>query len=92
MNYPQEFIDKCKEVYPTWDDLHRLLDSGNRFAGRLLDDGCCGDDEPTNKQILECKNIDELKLLQAKAKKYQDRAQLYYDWCKLDDAQTPKIR
>ena len=40
MKYPQEFIDRCKKAYPNWEKLHEMLESGNDFAGRYLDDSC----------------------------------------------------
>jgi hypothetical protein len=79
MEYPKEFIEKCKAVYPTWTQLHELLEAGNDFAGRFLDDSQHSAKVST-KEILEAKTLEEI---QVKAKIVQAKTDLYSEWGKL---------
>lgn len=38
MKYSDELLKECLEAYPDWRELHDLIQTGNEFAGRLLDD------------------------------------------------------
>lgn len=38
MKYPETFITLCKEVYPTWIELHEFLNRGScNMVGKLLE-------------------------------------------------------
>lgn len=78
MEYPKEFIEKCKAEYPELTNLHELLNSGNLFAGRYLDDSCST--SIPIQTILEAKSLNEL---QKKAKIQERRVALYVEWCEL---------
>lgn len=83
MVYPEAFIQKCKEVYPTWTELHQRLEAGDVFAGRYLDDsryglGVSSDD------ILNATSLPEL---QAKVRNHQLKVELYSEWCDMYDKQ-----
>lgn len=76
MNYPEEFIRKCKEAYPTWGDLHHHLEAGHMIAGRLLDDASQGS-IPLD-TILK---TTDLKQLQDQAREHKMKRELYGEWC-----------
>ena len=78
MYYPESFKVKCKELYPTWDSLHRLLEQGNSFAGRYLDDARYSG--VSLDEILNATSLDDLK---QKARLGRAKEQLYAEWCDL---------
>ena len=78
MDYPQSFINECKEVYPDYARLHELLESGNVFAGRYLDDS-----SSSSISIREILNSNSLEELKEKAKLMQRRVDVYSKWCVL---------
>jgi hypothetical protein len=74
----QEFIDKCKRIYPTWLDLHKHLDRKDEVVGRYLcDSSYNGIDFDI---ILESRSLEELKEL---AKIGKERQNLYSEWLKM---------
>jgi predicted component of type VI protein secretion system len=85
MKYPQEFVDKCKQVYPGWVELHRKLDSGDTFAGRYLDDARQGL-QPLE-EVISGMTPEEVALA---VKQYHDRKECYIEWGKLYDTQFPR--
>lgn len=38
MEYPKEFIERVKEEYPDWGELHESLEQGTIFVGQYLKD------------------------------------------------------
>jgi len=83
--YPQEFIDKCKKVYPDWTDLHTKLTEGWTFVGRYLDDARCG--SISTKKILAATSLEELK---EEARHCLESEHLYAEWCDIYEAQHGK--
>lgn len=86
MNYPKEFVEKVKKVYPNWKRLHEALDAGSYMVGRYLCDSTC--DSVSLEKILDADNIEDLK---ETAKLASERNSVYTEWCKLYDIQVPKI-
>lgn len=86
MNYPQDFIDEVKAVYPDWADAHKMAANGNAFLGRLLDDASC--DSITVKEILEATSLDELK---KKALILKRKFSLYQWWGRLYDQRRQSV-
>jgi hypothetical protein len=82
VKYPQQFVDRCKKVYPNFPALHNALDTGNVFAGRYLDDsrsmGIRYD------EILSAKSLDDLKAMAAREKQ---KEALYREWWDYYEAQ-----
>jgi hypothetical protein len=78
MNYPVEFKNKAKRLYPTWNDLHKMLDAGQTFAGRYLDDASSS--TMSLNDILSAKSLDDL---QNKARIEMEKNKLYIEWCEL---------
>ena len=83
--YPEDFIKKCKIVYPEWPDLHYYLDHHKtREVGRCLEvaKGLSIDED----QIISLfRNKKEHKILEA-AKRAQEKRNLYTEWCEIFDA------
>ena len=84
MNYPKEFKDKVKQVYPDFTLLHERLESGDEFVGRILND--CSGKCITNKEVLSL----SYKALKELAKKYNEQDNLYKKWYKLYRDQMEK--
>lgn len=36
LNYPMDFINKAKALYPYWKNLHEALDDGSTSVGQYL--------------------------------------------------------
>lgn len=83
MYYPDDFIRRCKEVYPTFTRLHELLDCGGIFAGRVLDDSRYG--SVSNKDILNAESLEDLTELKERAELVKKKNALYSEWCDLYD-------
>ncbi len=86
LSYPQSFIEKCREVYPTWEDLHKLLDTGSFLVGRLLEMGC-GFALDEQQIITLFQNKKENKILEAALRAQKKRA-LYVEWAGLMDKRS----
>jgi hypothetical protein len=78
MIYPKEFIEKCKKLYPDWTKLHWMLDEGNTFVGRYLDDSSSTSIHINT--VLFANSLDELKL---KAQDMKEKLNLYKEWCEI---------
>jgi hypothetical protein len=86
MKYPQEFIGRCKAVYPTWTELHVRLERGDTFAGRYLDDARHAAGVSTN-EVLSATSLEEV---QAQARLADEKTALYVEWGRLYDEQFPR--
>jgi hypothetical protein len=75
MQYPDDFVKRCKETYPDFYDLHEALDDGLVFAGRYLDDSRYGG--VSNKDILRAESLEQVQEL---ARQCEMRNQLYKEW------------
>ena len=81
--YPQEFVEKAKQIYPSWDDLHFLLGQNSKRVGGLLYDarGLSIDED----QIVSLfRNNKQDKVLEA-AKRAQAKRELYNEWSEIVD-------
>jgi hypothetical protein len=76
MEYPKEFVEKAKRLYPNWKRLHELLDKGSPFVNTLLREA-----RPVNSisfaKVLNAKSLEEL---QEYAKLELERSELYLEW------------
>lgn len=78
MQYPPEFVAKCKRLYPNWTDLHRYLDAGDVIVGRYLDDNrSYGVSFPI---IFAANTLAEVQKL---ARESLERNRLYAEWYRL---------
>jgi len=75
MKYTEEFKDRVKKLYPNSKQMHEMLDNGNAFLGRLLDDN--SPSGISNETILKAKSLTELQQL---ATTNQAKIQLYKDY------------
>lgn len=82
INYPKEFKEKCKKVYPDWTQLHNFLDLNNPYAGRLLNDAAL--DVISPEDIINATSLDELK---NKALAIKEKEELYSEWYKIFSSQ-----
>ena len=85
MKYPEDFKQRVKETYPSNPfGIFEMMDKGNVFVGRILDDSSCG--TIRNQDILDADTPEKVQALKDKAADYKQRRQLYSDWCKLYQA------
>jgi hypothetical protein len=76
IKYPKAFIEKAKRVYPEWNSLHNLLDSGSQFVGRMLYEA-----QPSGQiAIVRVLNAESLEELQEYARNEVAKAELYAEW------------
>lgn len=83
ITYPTDFVEKCKKVFPTYEDLHYLLNRNDKRVGELLYDamGFSLDEE----QIISMfRNKKEQKILEA-AKRAKVKRELYREWATIID-------
>ncbi|MBQ8626819.1 MAG: hypothetical protein IJ419_11720 [Agathobacter sp.] len=72
MQYPAEFISKCKRVYPNWIQLHKCLDKGSPSVSRMLSE-CSEQTTFHYNEVLRATSLEEL---QSKAQQMKDRRDL----------------
>lgn len=85
MNYPQEFIDKCKSAYPDWPGLHKYLKDGSVIVGRMLDDGRRSRIKPED--VLAAKSLAPIR---TEALRILVKEEVYQDWLYLYRATSSK--
>jgi len=83
LKYSQEFKDKCKRLFPDWDDLHSRVEQGQTIVGRYLDDA--SNSSISTKTILGAKSLLEL---QGLAEMEKEKTELYSEWCELYRKET----
>lgn len=83
IKYDESFVNKCMEVYPTWEDLHIALKQNNKIVGRMLGDavGLSLDEDMI---ISLFRNKKEAKILEV-AKRAKLKRELYREWIDLMD-------
>ena len=84
MNYPKEFKDRIYESFPTSTKMCKLLEEGNTFLGRYLDD-CRITYTPTD--ILEMLGSFGLQKMVKILKGEEKRTVLYSEWYELYEEQ-----
>ena len=87
MQYPKEFVEKCKAIYPDWKELHEGLANGSDFVGRYLDDSRYG--VISTNEILKATSLEEL---QAKAHRAKAKEEIYGEWGTLYQAHLTNQR
>ncbi len=87
MFYPKDFKNRVKKAFPTWDELHRKLDSGDELVGFYLEDNL-----PNVFSLLDTiLTATSLEELQEKTKAIQEEVELYIEWCGLYENQNPSF-
>lgn len=81
MQYPKEFVDKAKRLYPNWTKLHELLDNGSPFVHRLLLEAR-PDHSVSFARVLNAESIEEL---QEYVRTEIEKEELYLEWTVIYD-------
>ncbi len=92
MDYPQDFIDRVKQEYPDWHDLHACLDRGDDIVGISIDSnlgGVRGGISPS--KVLELIDRGQVLKLREKAAASIRRLKLLNEWREIRDSQTEKV-
>ena len=76
MEYPKHFVDKAKRLYPNWEKLHDLLDSGSPFVHSLLYEAR-PDHTVSFARVLNAESLEEL---QEYVKTEIEKEELYLEW------------
>lgn len=77
--YTKELIDEVKEMFPDYERMHELAESGSAWLGRYLDDSC-----------VHCIHIDHilkatsLEQLVERARLEKRKVELYRKWQEQD--------
>ena len=87
MNYPEDFVSRCKKAYPDWKELHEKLDSGDVMAGRYLDDA--SGSVIGTKKILKLIDKNKVKKLRVMCLFAIEKVALYVEWGHLYNEQFP---
>lgn len=82
MIYPEDFKQEVKEVYPDYEEMHKLADNNQYFLGRYLDDSS-GGGIPLD-TVLTALTLEEL---QQKARIEKRKVNLYRRWGEIVDSQ-----
>lgn len=84
MNCPEDFKQRCKEIYPGFDRLHLMIETGSRHVGLLLN----GKAEEAEKLlcdiVVHANTLEEVKRAVTEIKSKQ---KLYLDWCNIYNSQ-----
>lgn len=78
MVYTQEFVQKCKNLYPNDTRLHEALNNGSQFVGRLLHEMETGYIKTSD--VLKATSLEEL---QSMARLKDARCALYGEWLQM---------
>ena len=73
--YDEDFIKRCKEAFPDWEELHIKLDKGSYFVGRYLDDS--SSQSISIRTVLQSESLEDLK---KEANKLLVKGKLYVEW------------
>jgi len=82
--YPADFIERVKAEFPDFEQLHKMLDSGNPVVGRILEDnrGWGGLTPQSFLKRWEEGKEKEIRDIAAKSVRIND---LYNEWEKFDN-------
>lgn len=81
MEYPKEFAQKAKQLYPTWTALHRMIKRGETIVSAYL-----AEDIEKNMRaelVLEMINAGKIDELKETAERFIARKELYQEQCQL---------
>jgi len=78
MQYPEEFKQKVLSVYSDSEEIRNMLDSGNVFLGRYLDEARQGGLSP--KEVVDAYESMNLLAIYQKAKRKLALQELYGEW------------
>lgn len=81
MKYSNEFKEKVLHTFGDREDIKKMLDNGNEFLGRILDDSSYGNFSP--EEIIEACESLNLQQLYNKAKRIKALKELYREWLKM---------
>ena len=76
MEYPKNFVDKAKRLYPNWQKLHELLDKGSPFVHSMLYEAR-PDGTMSFARVLNAESLEEL---QEYARTEIEKEELYQQW------------
>ena len=85
MEYPKKFKDRCKKIYPDWDDLHDMLNREQTLAGRYLCDSSLSN--IPIKAVLNFVRNKDMNGLKEMCDRELEKLELYVEWQKLYDAE-----
>jgi hypothetical protein len=86
MQYPQDFVEKAKRMYPNWIELHELLDAGSSLVGHMLYQA-----RVYNMPLTTILNATSLEELQDAAKRAKAGHELADDWSNIWEAHKKHI-
>ena len=90
MFYPEDFKNRVKKAFPTWEKMHQKLDEGDPAVGLYLADAPSENMKFNSygaipvEEILKATSLEEL---QNKARAIVERGKLYSEWRKLSEEQ-----
>ncbi len=77
MEYPKEFVETVKEVFPTWERMHQALEAGSEMVGRYLSDSR-GSIDPN--RVIELIDGGQVQRLRDQAVRLNRISDLYAQW------------
>lgn len=82
--YPTDFIARVKAEFPKRSNpmMHKALDTGSEFVGRILSDGCS---HLNPEDVVKMIEGGKIHLLLKKAQNYIEVQRLYEEWGRLAD-------
>lgn len=78
IKYPDEFVQKAKRVYPSWDHLHDLIHRGSASIGHMLLEA--REYHISIAAVLAATSLEEL---QTKAMRMKEGQELALEWHKI---------
>lgn len=81
MQYTEEFKQKVLSVYGDSEEIRKMLDSGNAFLGRYLDDARYGG--ISAKEVVEACESMNYQAIYQKAKRQLALEELYGEWSEM---------
>lgn len=83
MEYPEDFVDRVKAVFPDSRMVHDALDDGHSYVGEFLLSHV--NDSVSPERIIELLDEGDVDLLRFEAEQCQKVGPLYDEWCGLPD-------
>jgi len=87
MTYPEKFIEKVKAEFPDCERLHEMLDKGESFVGRYLEESIGS--QMKEAEVITAFDEGRQEEVYNDAKKSVHRRELYTEWYKLYQAHYP---
>lgn len=88
MNYPPEFIEKAKQIWPNWTTLHELIEAGKgEIVGRILNENIPSGEALELAQLVI--NPEKTSEAYTEAVRIILKKTLWKEWLALEKTQTP---